>query len=102
MVQLGSLPSVDTLLGSGIPIESLRNIVGQITHITPPSVSLVQESNIRVDVCSTTSATRDDLILHNRYGILIVVERTVGLDDERKGQLGLLQERVGGGNSVES
>jgi hypothetical protein len=64
-------------------------------------MSLIQEGDIRVDVRSATSATRDDLVLHNRNGILIIVERAVGLDDERKRQLGLLEEGMCCGNSVE-
>jgi hypothetical protein len=101
MVQLGSLPSVDTLLSSSVPVESLRNVIGEVTHVTPPSVALVQKGNIRVDVRPAASASGNDLVLDDRYGVLIVVERTVGLDHKRKGQLGFLEERIGGGNSVE-
>jgi hypothetical protein len=64
-------------------------------------MSLVQEGDIWVNVGSTTSATRDDLVLHNRHGILIIMKRAVGLDNKRKRQLGLLEERVGCGNGVE-
>jgi hypothetical protein len=54
-------------------------------------MALVQKGDIRVDVCSAASASGNDLVLHNRYGVLIIVKRTVGLDNKCKRQLGLLQ-----------
>jgi hypothetical protein len=41
VVQFCSLPSVYVLLCRLIPIESLRDIVGEITHVATPAVSMI-------------------------------------------------------------
>ena len=51
---------------------------------TPPAVALVQENNVRVDICPTSSAPSNNLVLDDGYGVLIIVEGSIGLDDEGK------------------
>ena len=50
MAELGTLPSIARLLGSGIPVEALRDVVGQVTHITAPPVALIEKSDVWVDI----------------------------------------------------
>lgn len=84
IVELVASPTVSASLRSSIPIESLGDIVRQVAHVATPTVSMVQEGNKRVDVCSAASATRDDLVLYHGNRVLTIVEGSIGLDDEGK------------------
>jgi len=62
MVELRTLPSINGLLFDVVPIESLRDVVGQVAHVAPPSVAVVEESGKGVDVCAASSASCNDLV----------------------------------------
>jgi len=64
-------------------------------------VAVVEEGDEGVDVSAAAAATRDDLILNNGNRVLIVMERAVRLDNERKRQLGFLEQRIGRRYGVE-
>jgi hypothetical protein len=64
-------------------------------------VSLVEEGDIGIDVRTTSSASRDDLILHNRDWVVYIVKRGIWLDNKREWELRFLEEPVGSGYSVE-
>ena len=70
VVEFRSLPSIYTLLCCCIPIESLWNIVREVTHITSPSMSMVEECDVGINVGSTSATTRDNLILNNRNRVI--------------------------------
>ena len=54
-------------------------------------MAVIEESHERIDVGSTSSAPRDDLVRHNWNRILDIMERGVWLYDESKGELGFLE-----------
>lgn len=95
------LPSIHALLGRRIPIKGLGNIVGKVAHVAAPSVAVIKEGHEWVDVGSTSSAARDYLVLHNRDRIVQVMKSCIWLNNERKGQLALLEQRVGGGYGIQ-
>jgi len=87
MIKLRSLPSVDALLRSRIPVKGLWNIIRQIAHVTPPSVAVVKEGDIGIDIGPTPSATGNDLILNDRDWVVNIMERSVWLNNKSKWKL---------------
>lgn len=87
VVELGPFPTIHTPLRGRIPIEGLGNVVGEVAHIAPPSVTVIQESDVGVDVGPAAPTSRDDLILHDWNGVINIVKGAVGLDDEREREL---------------
>lgn len=64
-------------------------------------MTVVEEGHIWVNVSTAAAASRDNLVLDNRDIIIIVMESAVWLDYESKRQLGLLENGIGVGDSVE-
>jgi hypothetical protein len=64
-------------------------------------MSVVEESDIWVNVCTATTAARNNLVVNNRDIILIVMQRSIRLDNEREWKLRFLEDGVGAGDSVE-
>lgn len=101
VVQLVPLPSIHALLGGSVPVEGLGHVIGEVAHITPPPVPVVQESNVGVDVGPASPASRDNLVLDDGHLVVYVVESSIWLDYQSKRQLGLLEEGVCGRHGVD-
>jgi hypothetical protein len=56
-------------------------------------VAVVEKAGERVDVCPTSSASSNHLIVLHRNIVFGVVEGSVGLDDKRERQFTLLEKR---------
>jgi hypothetical protein len=82
MVQFVPLPSIRGPLCSRVPIKCLRDIICEIAHVAAPSMSMIHEGHIGVYVCPTTPAAGDNLILDDGNGIVIIMQGTIGLNDE--------------------
>lgn len=54
VIKLAALPTINALLLGCIPIESLGHVVGQVTHVAAPSMTVIKESYVRIDVGSKT------------------------------------------------
>jgi len=50
MIQIRPLPPIQALLSSSIPVESLRHVVGEIAHVTSPTMSMIKERHKRIDI----------------------------------------------------
>lgn len=79
VVKLWPLPPVNALLCSCIPVKGLRDVVGEVAHVAPPSVSVVQKSNKGVNVCPASSTPRDYLIRNDWDGFLVISKSSIGL-----------------------
>lgn len=101
VVELRTLPPVHGLLLRAVPVETLRNVVRQVTHVATPPMRVIQETCERVDVCPASSATCDDLIVLDRDIVLRIVKRGVWLDDEREWKLALFEKGGGRGHGIE-
>lgn len=57
VVQIGAERAVSRPLVCGIPIESLGDIVGEVTHVATPAVAMVEEGNEGIDIGTAASAS---------------------------------------------
>lgn len=101
VIQLGTSPPISRLAPLLVPIEHLRNLVGHRTHATPPTISVVDELDKRVDVRSASPTPGNNRIGDKRNLFFTLFYRTVGSDHESKRQLCFVEECVGGRNSVD-
>ena len=62
IIQLSTSPSVSRLVPLLVPIEQLGDLVGHRTHAAPPTVSIVNELDERIDVCSASPTPGNDRI----------------------------------------
>jgi hypothetical protein len=62
-VELGPLPPIRRLVRLLVPVEELRDIIGEVAHRTLPSVAALDESDVGVNVGSASTASSDDGIL---------------------------------------
>jgi len=72
VIQLGTRPPISRLVPLLVPIKQLRDFVGHRTHATPPTVSIVNELDERVDVCPASPTPGDDGI-GDKWNLLFTV-----------------------------
>jgi hypothetical protein len=62
IVEFRSSPSVGWLVGLLVPVEELRDVVGQGAHAALPPVAAFDKGHVRVDVGSAAAAASNHAI----------------------------------------
>ena len=101
VIQLSTGPPISGLVPLLVPIKQLRDLVGHRTHATPPTVSIVNELNERVDVCPASPTPGDNCIGDKWNLFFALFYRTVGSDHESERELRFVEECVGGRNGID-
>lgn len=101
MVEVRSQCPIRRSLQRCVPIKGLGYVICQIAHVATPAVPMIKECHEGINVGSATATTRDNLIWDHWDLVFRIMERSIWLDDKSERQLGFLEERVSGGNSVE-
>ena len=100
VIKFSASPPISRLVSLLVPIKQLRDLIGHRTHATPPAVSIVDELDEGVDVRSAPATPGDNRIGDERYLLLALFHCAVGGDHESERELGFIEERVCGRNSV--
>jgi hypothetical protein len=103
VVELCPLPSISRLVLTLVPVEKLRNVVGESTHAALPPVASLDECDIRVDVGPAAPASRDARVLDDGHWVITerLAHTAVGCENESEGKLALAQHALGLGHGVE-
>lgn len=75
VVEFCTLPTVGWLVRSLVPIEELGYFVRQVAHAALPSVAVLQEGHVWIDVGPAPSATSDDGVRDHGYLVLLLLVR---------------------------
>jgi hypothetical protein len=111
MIELGTCPSISRLVAYLIPVEKLRDFVRHIAHAASPAkvtdystfyhhaqfkflpITAIYKLDVRVDISSAPSATRDDGVRDHGDWLLSIVQRPIRCDDQPQRDLRLVQKR---------
>lgn len=63
-------------------------------------ITSIYELNVRVDISSATSATRDNGVRNDRYRLITLLDGPIGSENEAQGDVCFLQQRVGSRDGI--
>ena len=101
MVQLCPTPPIRRLIRLRIPVKQLRHLVAQVAHAALPPGATLDERDVRVDIASATTASRNDGIADDGHRFVSRFEGAVWGENERERKLGFVEQGSGRGYGID-